>query len=275
MLDAGARVGGRRRRRVHRARDRRGLPPPRPRRHARRARAAGAARRSTPRWRRIVEAELRAHDVDVRTGVRRWPRSRTPARGTRSTSSSPTATRLGADVVLLGVGVRPSTALARAAGLELSPAARSSSTPAQRTSDPHIWAVGDAIEVTDVVTGAPGVVPLAGPANRQGRIAADAIWAATSQLRARSSAPRSCGSSASPPPSPARRRAGSTAAGVEHHVVHLHPGHHAGYYPGAEPIHLEACSSRPDGRLLGAQAVGARRASTSASTCSPRRSAPA
>ena len=201
----------------------------------------------------MIEAELMAHDVDVRTGsgLAAVEESRS---GHAVDVVLSDGERIGADVVLLGVGVRPATALARAAGLELSPAGAVVVTPSQQTSAPHIWAVGDAVQVTDAVTGAPGVVPLAGPANRQGRTAADAIMG-----RSVASSPvlgtaivRVFGLTAAVTGPTSRRLA---AAGVEHRVVHLHPGHHAGYYPGAEAIHL-AVIFAPDGRLLGAQAVG-------------------
>jgi rhodanese-related sulfurtransferase len=124
-----------------------------------------------------------------------------------------------------------------------------------RTSDPHIWAVGDAVEVLDAVTGAPSVTPLAGPANRQGRVAADAVLGrpvtaapvqGTAIVRVFGLTAAVTGASAT-----ALRR-----AGLNHRVVHLHPNDHAGYYPGAEQIHLKVAFA-PDGRLLGAQAVGA------------------
>jgi NADPH-dependent 2,4-dienoyl-CoA reductase/sulfur reductase-like enzyme/rhodanese-related sulfurtransferase len=201
----------------------------------------------------LVEAELRAHDVDVRVGV-----------GLAAVEDSASehavdvvladGSRIAADVVLLGVGVRPATTLAREAGLDLSPQGAVVVTPSQQTSDPHIWAVGDAIQVIDAVTGVPGVVPLAGPANRQGRLAADAIMGravasrpvlGTAIVRVFDRTVAVTG--------PTSRRL--TAAGVEHRVIHLHPGNHAGYYPGAESIHL-AVLFPPEGRLLGAQAVG-------------------
>jgi NADPH-dependent 2,4-dienoyl-CoA reductase/sulfur reductase-like enzyme/rhodanese-related sulfurtransferase len=201
----------------------------------------------------LVEAELRAHQVDVRTGTGFVAVE-------ESTTDHPVdvvladGTRLPADVVLLGVGVKPSTALAREAGLELSDRGAVVVSPDQRTSDPFIWAVGDAIQVVDAVTGVPGVVPLAGPANRQGRTAADSIVG-----RARTSKPV-LGTAVvkvfdltAAVTGPTSRRL--TAAGVEHHVVHLHPGNHAGYYPGAQAIHL-SITFDPAGRLLGAQAVG-------------------
>jgi NADPH-dependent 2,4-dienoyl-CoA reductase/sulfur reductase-like enzyme/rhodanese-related sulfurtransferase len=201
----------------------------------------------------LVEAELLAHDVDVRTGT-----------GLVAVEDSQTGCavdvvlsdgeRIGADVVLLGVGVRPSTALARAAGLELSASGAVVVTPSQLTSDPHIWAVGDAIEVIDFVTGARGVVPLAGPANRQGRIAADAIMGrrVASKPVLGTAIVRVFGVTAAVTGPTSRKL---TAAGVSHRVVHLHPGNHAGYYPGAESIHL-AVIFAPDGTVLGAQAVG-------------------
>ncbi len=201
----------------------------------------------------LVESELRAHKVDVRTGT-----------GFVAVEESSTdhpvdvvladGSRLPADVVLLGVGVKPSTALARDAGLELSDRGAVVVTTDQRTSDPSIWAVGDAIQVIDAVTGVPGVVPLAGPANRQGRTAADSIVG-----RARVSKPvlgtavvKVFGLTAAVTGPTSRRL---TAAGVEHLVVHLHPGSHAGYYPGAKPVHLMLLFT-PEGRVLGAQAVG-------------------
>jgi NADPH-dependent 2,4-dienoyl-CoA reductase/sulfur reductase-like enzyme/rhodanese-related sulfurtransferase len=201
----------------------------------------------------LVEAELRAHDVDVRTGI-----------GFTAVEEGSAAhpvdvvladgDRIPADLVLLGVGVRPATALAREAGLELAATGAVVVTPDQRTSDPRIWAVGDAIQVVDAVTGAPGVVPLAGPANRQGRIAADSIMGrqvasspvlGTAIVRVFDLTAAVTG--------PTSRRLG--LAGVEHRQVNLHPGNHAGYYPGAEPLHLKVLFA-PDGRLLGAQAVG-------------------
>jgi NADPH-dependent 2,4-dienoyl-CoA reductase/sulfur reductase-like enzyme/rhodanese-related sulfurtransferase len=202
---------------------------------------------------RMIEDELVAHGVDVRTGSG-LSAVEDSATGHRVAVVLSDGERVGADVVLLGVGVRPSTALARAAGLDLSPAGAVVVTPSQQTSDPHIWAVGDAIQVHDFVTGAPGVVPLAGPANRQGRIAADAIMGRTvaSSPVLGTAIVRVFGLTAAVTGPTSRRL---TAAGIEHRVVHLHPGNHAGYYPGAETIHL-AVIFTPEGRLLGAQAVG-------------------
>lgn len=202
----------------------------------------------------LVEAELVRHGVDVRTGVGFTAIEDSTTEGHPVDVVLADGTRLPADVVLLGVGVRPKTTLAADAGLELSDRGAVVVSPSQRTSDPHIWAVGDAIQVIDAVTGVPGVVPLAGPANRQGRIAADSIAGreAVAKPVLGTAVVKVFDLTAAVTGPTSRRLA---AAGVEHHVVHLHPGNHAGYYPGAKTIHL-ALLFTPEGRVLGAQAVG-------------------
>jgi NADPH-dependent 2,4-dienoyl-CoA reductase/sulfur reductase-like enzyme/rhodanese-related sulfurtransferase len=159
-----------------------------------------------------------------------------------------------ADLVVLAIGVRPDTALAAAAGLVLGPRGGIRVDERMRTSDPAIWAVGDAVEVTDVVTGSPALVALAGPANRQGRVAADAIAGRVSRFRG-CQATAICsvfGLAVAMTGASARALA---RARKPFSCVHLHPGHHAGYFPGASPIHLKLCYG-PDGAVLGAQAVG-------------------
>ena len=125
-----------------------------------------------------------------------------------------------------------------------------------RTSDPAIYAVGDVIEVHDVVVGQEIILPLAGPANRQGRVAAEAIAGRTTRFRGVQGTVvvGVLGLTAGMTGASEKglRRAGLSDFGV----VYLHPGHHAGYYPGARPIHLKLLFSRSDGRILGAQAVG-------------------
>ena len=164
--------------------------------------------------------------------------------------------RLPADLVILAVGVRPETALARDAGLQIGPRGGIVVDSQMRTSDPSIWAVGDVVEVQDVLTGQETVLPLAGPANRQGRTAAESIAGrgtyfrgvqATAVVGVLGLTVASTGASEK-----GLRRAGITSF----QKVYLHPGHHAGYYPGAQAIHLKLLFSVPDGRILGAQAVG-------------------
>lgn len=161
-----------------------------------------------------------------------------------------------ADIVILSIGVRPETALARGAGLEIGPRGGIRVDEQMRTSDPAIWAVGDAVEVFDQVTAQPGLIPLAGPANRQGRVAADAICGRTSRFRS-VQATAICGVfdlavATTGASEKSLRRAGIT----DFEKIYLHPSQHAGYYPGAKPIHIKLLFRKSDGRILGAQAVG-------------------
>jgi len=163
---------------------------------------------------------------------------------------------LPADLVILALGVRPETTLARAAGLPIGARGGILVDEQLRTADPAIYAVGDAIEVRDVVTGQEVVMPLAGPANRQGRIAAEAIAGRPTRFRG-VQATAVVGIFGMTAASTGASEKGLRRAGVTDFAkVYLHPGHHAGYYPGAQPIHLKLIFSVPDGKILGAQAIG-------------------
>jgi NADPH-dependent 2,4-dienoyl-CoA reductase/sulfur reductase-like enzyme/rhodanese-related sulfurtransferase len=162
-----------------------------------------------------------------------------------------------ADLAILCVGVRPETTLAQASGLAIGISGGIRVDNQMRTSDTHIWAVGDAVEVKDIVTGLECVIPLAGPANRQGRIAADTIMGRASFFRGVQ------GTSVvaivdhvvafTGPSEKLLRRIGRWE---QMEKIYLHPGHHAGYYPGANPITLKLIFDRQEGRIIGAQAVG-------------------
>ena len=163
--------------------------------------------------------------------------------------------RLPADSVVLGLGVRPEASLAKNAGLEIGARGGIRVNEHLQTSDPHIWAVGDAVEVRDANTGAWSLVALAGPANRQGRIAADNIFGrpakyhgtwGTAILRLFDLTAGCTGANEKT----------LRAAGIPYQALHLHPGSHAGYYPGAEPIAIKILFAPGTGKLLGAQAVG-------------------
>ncbi len=198
-----------------------------------------------------VEEALRRGGVDVRTG-------------TGLTAVHPVADgvevelsdggRVPADVVVLAVGVKPETRLAREAGLALDARGAVVVDEHLRTSAPGVYAVGDSVQVVDAVTGQPALVPLAGPANRQGRDAADHLFGRTGSrapvlgtaiVRVFDTVAAATG----------RSEKALRAAGTPFHAVHLHPNHHAGYFPGAQPLHLKVLFA-PDGRLLGAQATG-------------------
>lgn len=163
---------------------------------------------------------------------------------------------LEAGLVVLSIGVRPETALAREAGLEIGPRGGIRVSPTMQTSDPHIWAVGDAVEVPDFLTGESIVTPLAGPANRQGRIAAGAICGRPATFRGIQGT-AVCGVFGLTVACTGLSEKRLLAMGdTDYQAVYLHPGHHAGYYPGARPIHLKLLFRTSDGGILGAQAVG-------------------
>lgn len=163
--------------------------------------------------------------------------------------------RLPAQLVILGVGVRPENKLAADAGLKVGPRGGIQVNEYLQTSDPDIYAVGDAIEVKDFVSGDPTQVPLAGPANRQGRIAADNSFGRTVRYR---------GTQGTAIVGVFHRTAAMTGASAKvlrrsqrpFRMIYIHPAHHAGYYPGAEAMTLKLLFDPDSGRILGAQAVG-------------------
>lgn len=160
------------------------------------------------------------------------------------------------DLVILGLGVRPETTLATAAGITLGQRGGIAVDAHMRTSDPDIFAVGDAVEVRDTVTGTDMLLALAGPANRQGRIAADVIAGRDSTFRGVQGT-AICGvfglaAAQTGATEKALRRAGIT----NYEQVYLHPKHHVGYYPGAQTLHLKLLFEVPSGKILGLQAVG-------------------
>jgi rhodanese-related sulfurtransferase len=125
-----------------------------------------------------------------------------------------------------------------------------------RTSDPSIWAVGDAVEVPHAVTGQRCLVPLAGPAQRQGRVAADSICGRPARFRG-AQATLVCGFFGMTVAVTGANAKDLRRAGIrDYQAVYLHPGSHAGYYPGAKPLHMKLIFRPDDGRVLGAQAVG-------------------
>ena len=160
------------------------------------------------------------------------------------------------DIVILAIGVRPETSLAKAAGLELGDRGGIRTTEQMRTNDPHIWAVGDAVEVKDVVTGEWVLIPLAGPANRQGRTAADVICGRESKFRGVQGT-AICGVFDLTVASTGASEKSLLRAGItDYEVVYLHPMNHVGYYPGGKQLHMKLLFRKSDGRILGAQAIG-------------------
>lgn len=159
------------------------------------------------------------------------------------------------DMVILSVGVRPDTALAQGAGLELNAKGAIVVNEHMQTSQEHIYAVGDAIEIVDFVTGKKGYVPLAGPANKQGRIAADNICGIKSSYK------NTLGSSVLKVFDMTVAMTGvnertAQAAGLDYDKVYTYSQSHASYYPGGHGISIKTLYEKGTGKILGAQLVG-------------------
>ena len=162
---------------------------------------------------------------------------------------------LHADMVVLAIGVTPDTALAKDAGLELGLKGSILVNDRMETSVPDIYAVGDAVQVRHLVTGADSVISLAGPANKQGRIAADNICGRDSRY------PGSLGSSVIKlfdltAASTGVNETNAKKAGLNADKLFLSPMNHAGYYPGGETMTMKIVFEKETWRLLGAQIVG-------------------
>jgi len=206
-----------------------------------------------PEMAKPVQQHLEKHGVKVALGdgVAGFE-----ARGGQLIVSTKSGAQHAGHIVILAIGVRPETALAKAAGLELGGRGGIRVDERMRTNDPNIWAVGDAVEVRDVVTGEWTLIPLAGPANRQGRIAADGICGRDSKFRGVQGT-AICGVFDLAVASTGASEKSLLRAGItDYEKVYLHPANHVGYYPGAKPINLKLIFRKSDGRILGAQAVG-------------------
>jgi len=161
-----------------------------------------------------------------------------------------------ADVVILAIGVRPDTKLAKMAGLEIGERGGIRVDDQMRTSDPDILAVGDAVEVKDFMTGEWSLVALAGPANRQGRIAADVIVGRDSHFRGTQGTAIVGLFDAAVAWTGISEKTLNRLGDTDYEKIYIYQNSHAGYYPGAKPIAMKVIFRKSDGRLLGAQALG-------------------
>ncbi|MHC4326087.1 MAG: CoA-disulfide reductase, partial [Planctomycetota bacterium] len=164
--------------------------------------------------------------------------------------------KLACDFAILAVGVRPEVKLAKEAGLQIGSSGGIKVNEYLQTSDPDIYAIGDAVEVRDFVLGNAALIPLAGPANKQGRMAADNICGrnrtysgtqGTAILKLFDMTAAMTGANEKV----------LSKANIEYEKLYLHQANHAGYYPGAKPMHIKLLFSKPEGKVLGAQIVGA------------------
>lgn len=198
----------------------------------------------------LVQQHLRARDVQLHlgSGVKQFHQTEKDGLEVELKSGE----LLESDLVILSIGVKPETKLSQEAGLAVERGIKVNEQ--MQTSDPSIYALGDAVEVTHLVTGKPAVIPLAGPANKQGRIVANNIAGifdtykgtqGTSVLKIFDMTVATTG---------ANERI-LNDAGLEYQSIIIHPTDHAGYYPGASPLSLKLLFS-PEGTILGAQALG-------------------
>jgi len=162
---------------------------------------------------------------------------------------------LDSDLTILSIGVQPDTKIAKDAGLSLNKRNAIIVDSNMKTSDPHIYAVGDAIEVKDYINGESTMIPLAWPANRQGRLVADNISGRDIKY------PGTLGSAVAKVFDLTVAATGNNEKVLknlnkQYRVLHIHPGSHAAYYPGAFPMSLKLIFDQTDGRILGAQGVG-------------------
>lgn len=162
---------------------------------------------------------------------------------------------LDTDMTILSIGVVPENSLAKDANIELGFKGTIKVDRQMRTNYADIYAIGDVIEVEDAVSGLPTNIPLAWPANRQGRLVADVINGMEAEYTGTQ------GTSVAKVFELTVAGTGNSerllkSQGIEYEVIHIHPNSHAGYYPGASPIALKLLFGRKDGKIFGAQAVG-------------------
>jgi NADPH-dependent 2,4-dienoyl-CoA reductase/sulfur reductase-like enzyme/rhodanese-related sulfurtransferase len=200
-----------------------------------------------------VHEELRRQGVELR--LSNGAAAIEPAAGERLNVLDQAGQRSMAGVVIVSAGVKPDVELARRAGLEIGQLGGIRVDQQMKTSDPAIWAVGDAVEVRDFVSGQWTLLPLAGPAALQGRVAADAICGRNSRYRG------SQGTGVVGVFGLTLAMTGASEkvlrrAGISFDKTYTHSPDHATYYPGAQMMSLKLLFAPEDGRLLGAQAVG-------------------
>jgi NADPH-dependent 2,4-dienoyl-CoA reductase/sulfur reductase-like enzyme/rhodanese-related sulfurtransferase len=207
-----------------------------------------------PECARLVERHLEKHGVRLALGD--------AVAGFRQNASGALEvhTKAGivhpADIVILAIGVRPETALAKAAGLEIGARGGIRVDEHMRTSDPHIYAVGDAVEVKEFITGEWSLIPLAGPANRQGRIVADVIAGRDARFRGTQGTSVIGLFGATVAMTGVNEKTLKRLGQTDYEKMYLFPNSHAGYYPGARTVVLKVIFRKSDGKVLGAQALG-------------------
>lgn len=200
----------------------------------------------------IIHKYLKTKDIELvlRDGVKAFVKEEE-----RTLVELQSGKKLETDLVILAIGVRSETTLAKKAGLELGETGGIKVNKHLQTSNPHIYAVGDAVEIVDFINGSPALIPLAGPANKQGRIAANHICGIEDTYKATQ------GTSIVKVFDLTAAVTGNNEKtlkkfNIPYVCVHIHSPSHASYYPGATEMVVKLLFSPEDGQLLGAQIVG-------------------
>ncbi|MDW3640230.1 FAD-dependent oxidoreductase [Vibrio sp. 1291-1] len=202
----------------------------------------------------FVHDEIRNKGIDLKLGValEAIEYSETEQNLTLSLNNGDS---LKTDILIMAIGVRPETTLAQEAGLQLGELGGIYTNESMQTSDPSIYAVGDAVEEKDFVTGNQTLVPLAGPANRQGRMAADNMLGRSETYQG-TQGTAICKVFDLAVASTGKNEKQLKASGTEYQKVYVHTASHASYYPGAETVSFKMLFDPQTGKILGAQAVG-------------------
>lgn len=201
----------------------------------------------------FVHSEIKAKGVDLRLGVALKAVEQLDDKTLNLSLSNDE--KIDTGLLIMAIGVRPETQLAAAAGIELGELGGIAVNEHMQTNDRYIYAVGDAIEDNDFVTGKPGLVPLAGPANRQGRMAADNIFGRNKSYQS-TQGTAICKVFDLAVASVGKNEKQLKKDSIEYQKVYVHTASHASYYPGAETVSLKLIYSPTTGKILGAQAVG-------------------
>lgn len=196
------------------------------------------------------ELLLKGVNLQLNTSVERFVEQ-----GDKITAHLKNGVTIESSLVIMAIGVKPETDLAKAAGLAIGERGGISIDEHMRTSDPNIYAVGDAVEVTDFVGGYKTLVPLAGPANRQGRIAADNIFGKKSTYK-NTQGTAVCKIFDITAGATGMNERMLERSGVAFEKIYVHSVSNAGYYPGAAPMAFKLLFDPKSGKVLGAQIVG-------------------
>ncbi|EMA8958646.1 FAD-dependent oxidoreductase [Vibrio fluvialis] len=219
----------------------------------------------------FAHAEIRTKGIDLRLGIALQAVEFKPATSMPSIDSGENIEHqhmngeldltlsngetLTTDILIMAIGVRPETKLAAEAGLQIGELGGIYTNEHMQTSDPNIYAVGDAIEEKDFVTGQSTLVPLAGPANRQGRMAADNMLGRSETYQG-TQGTAICKIFDLAVASTGKNEKQLKRAGIEYEKVYVHTASHASYYPGAEIVSFKMLFDPKSGKIFGAQAVG-------------------